>query len=76
MTLEELSKEYREELEPLKQRMRVLREEKKTASFQQRMILEYRLRCLGDIYRQTRELANLLEHYYERGFYKNGKYAL
>lgn len=76
MTLMEISTEYRSELDPLRQRIRRLREELQTCQPQQRPMIDYRLKRLSAIYRQTRELSDLLEHYYERGFYRNGKYTL
>lgn len=76
MTLQELSTEYRKDLIPLRQRIERLQAEKKTCQIQQRPVIEYKLRKLSAIYRQTRELSDLLEHYYERGYYRSGKYTL
>lgn len=76
MTLRELSTEYRKELIPLRKHMQRLRAERETCQIQQLPGIDYQLRKLSDIYRQTRELSDLLEHYYERGYYRSGKYTL
>lgn len=76
MTLRELSVEYRKELVPMGQRIQALRKEKKTCPPERLPEIEYRLNRLTEVYRDTRALAELLEHYYERSFYRNGKYTL
>lgn len=76
MTLMELSGEYRKELPPMRRRIQSLKKEKETCLPEELWEIEYRLSRLSAIYRQTRELADLLEHYYERGFHRNGKYTL
>lgn len=76
MTLQELSREYQKELAPMQKRLHELRQQRKNCPPEQRIMLEYRIRRLGEVYRQTREVSELLEHYYERGFFRNGKYTL
>lgn len=74
MTLEELSKIYTTQGDILGQRiaqvagMRVSPEDQFTH--------QRRLKLLRDMQRESRELAKLTAHYYERGFQKRGKYAL
>ena len=65
MTLYQMSFVYREDALRFRMRITVLRERLK------RRILE-----LQQLQRQSRELAELTRHYYERGYYRNEKYTL
>ena len=77
MTLQELSKEYRASAEALDQRMRLLRAQAAEAGSEAgRQALMNRIRVLGVMRRETREIAALTEHYYERKYYRNAKYIL
>lgn len=76
MTLLEMSAEYRLQEERYRQRIRDLKRQKRTLTGQQRLSMEKRINDLTALRRETRELATLLENYYERSFYKNGHYAL
>ena len=76
MTLLEMSGEYRAEAEAIRARIAELRREKKSCPESQKFRLERRIAELTAILRETRELAVLLEHYYERGYCRNGKYTL
>lgn len=76
MTLLEISREYRQQEERLKVRIGELRQMRKTCSPQEQFRLDRRIMELGELRRETREIATLLEHYYERGYRKRGKYAL
>ncbi len=77
MTLYELSACYKEAAEPLRQRLRQLRqmlaqEEDPEAAWQ----LRRRIAELTPILTQMNELAELTEHYYDKGYYRNEKYTL
>lgn len=76
MTLLEIAEEYRLQEERIRCRILELRRELKRCPRQQRLSLTRRINDLTALRRETRELATLLEHYYERGYYKSGKYSL
>ena len=76
MTLTEMAGEYRLQEERYRQRILLLKKQKRTLSGQQRLSMEKRINDLIALRRETREIATLLENYYERSFYKNGHYAL
>lgn len=76
MTLLEIAGEYRIQEERIRLRILELRRIRKHCSGQQRISLDKRINDLTALRRETRELATLLEHYYERGYYKSGKYSL
>ena len=77
MTLRELSGAYRAAAQPIRARLRELRIEMKTEHDPERMFwLKRRTAVLTEMLRQMNELAELTEHYYERGYYRNEKYRL
>ena len=77
MTLEELSAEYRAAAQPLRTRLRLLRQLRKQTTDREALFrLDRRIRILGTLLQQTNELAELTAHYYERGYYRNEKYRL
>ena len=77
MTLRELSGGYRAAAQPIRARLRELRIEMKTERDAERMFwLKRRTAVLTEMLRQMNELAELTEHYYERGYYRNEKYTL
>lgn len=77
MTLRALSADYRAAAQLLRQRLRQLRlEEKMTTDEHTRFWLKRRKLVLSEMLQQMNELAELTEHYYERGYYRNEKYAL
>ncbi len=76
MTLLELSKEYRQQEARLRTRILELRALRKSCPPQECFRLDRRILELTQLRRETREIATLLEHYYERGYQKRGKYAL
>jgi chaperonin cofactor prefoldin len=75
MTLRELSVEYRAQAQMLQARIRQLEAqiEQEEEEFGQ---LQARIRMLSTMQRQARELALLTERYYDKGFYRNGKYTI
>lgn len=76
MTLLEISQDYRKQEQRLKDRILELRRLRKNCPPDQHFRLDRRILELTALRRETRELATLLEHYYERGYYKRGKYTL
>lgn len=76
MTLYQMSFVYREDALRLRMRITVLREQAKTAGSEERLRLTQRILCLEQLLRQSRELADLTQHYYERGYHRNEKYTL
>ena len=77
MTLRELSWDYRAAAQLLRQRLRELRQREKTATdADERFWLARRKLALGEMLRQMNELAELTEHYYERGYWRSEKYTL
>ena len=76
MTLEELSKTYREAAKPLRERLQQLRMELVTETNPQiAFCLKRRISQMTPILTQLNELAELTEHYYERGYWRNEKYT-
>lgn len=77
MTLKELSADYRAAAQPLRERLRQLRQAKKRAQDREELFwIERRMSALTSMLTQLNELAELTEHYYERGYYRNEKYRL
>ena len=77
MTLREMSACYRAAAQPIRARLRELRIEMKTEHDPERMFwLKRRTAVLTEMLRQMNELAELTEHYYERGYYRNEKYRI
>ena len=76
MTLEELSETYREAAEPLRKRLKLLRMELVTQTNPQiAFCLKTRIAQMAPILTQLNELAELTEHYYDRGYWRNEKYT-
>ncbi len=77
MTLYELSMEYNASAEALRGRIRELRAQAaQTESESDCLLLQARIRALSAMLRDTREIAVLTEHYYERGYCRNAKYII
>lgn len=77
MNLCELSSDYKSSAALLRGRLRLLRqEEKKATDRQERWWIKRRMAELTIMLTQMNELAELTEHYYERGYYRNEKYTL
>lgn len=76
MTLEELSQTYREAAKPLRDRLKQLRMELVTETNPQTAFcLKNRIAQMSPILTQLNELADLTEHYYDRGYWRNEKYT-
>jgi len=77
MTLRELSGDYRAAAVPIRARLRQLRKELTAATDPDEIWhIKRRIAELTPILTQMNELAELTEHYYERGYYRNEKYTL
>ena len=77
MTLRELSPAYREAAELLARRIRQLRlEVAQTTDPEEKWHLRRRIIELKPILTQMRELAELTEHYYDKGYWRDEKYTV
>ena len=77
MTLKEMSQCYRDAAEPLRARLKQLRQLlAQEEDPEQVWRLKRRIAELTPMLTQMNELAELTEHYYERGYYRNEKYTL
>ena len=77
MTLAELSKCYEEAAVPLRARLRQLRQMlEQTEDPEEIWHIKRRIAELTPMLTQMNELAELTARYYERGYYRNGKYTL
>ncbi len=77
MTLKEISRGYREAAVPLRARLRQLRKELEAAEDPEQIWhLKRRIGELTPMLTQVNELAELTEHYYDRGYYRNEKYTV
>ena len=76
MTLFELSIEYRAQADVLRKRLGELRGRLPELDQDQRSTMEARIRMLTIMWREARDLAVLCEHYYDRGYRRNGRYTL
>ena len=76
MTLYQMSYVYREDALRFRMRITVLREKARTAEGEDKLRLKRRILELQQLLRQSRELADLTRHYYERGYYRNERYTL
>ena len=77
MTLLELSADYRAAAEPLRRRLKLLRQlVAQCADPEELWHLKRRIAELTPMLTQMNELADLTQHYYERGYYRSEKYTL
>lgn len=77
MTLYELSFVYEEDALRLRLRMTELRQQARgTEDTERRRALYRRMAELEPLLRQSRELAKLTRHYYERGYHRSEKYTV
>ena len=77
MTLHEMSYSYREDALRFRMRITHLRElSREAASREEARALHRRILALETLSRQSRELAELTQRYYERSYHKNEKYTL
>lgn len=77
MTLREMSQDYKAAAEPLRIRLRQLRMAlKETADPEEIWRIKRRIAELTPMLTQVNELAELTEHYYDRGYWRSEKYTL
>ena len=77
MTLRELSQAYEAAAVPLRARLSQLRRELAEAQDPEEIWhLKRRVAELTPMLTQMNELAELTQHYYERGYYRGTKYTL
>ncbi len=77
MTMRELSDSYRAAAQPLRVRLRELRQALAKAQDPEEIWhLKRRIAELTPMLTQMNELAELTEHYYDRGYYRNEKYTV
>lgn len=77
MSLTELSPAYREAAELLSRRIKELRlAAAKSSDPEELWHLRRRIAELTPMLTQTRELAELTQHYYDRGYWRNEKYTV
>ncbi len=75
-TLLRMAASYRQSGDLIRLRIIALRDAAKTADDDERARLEQRIRDLTALYRDTREIAQVLERYYDRRYHKNERYTL
>ena len=77
MKLAEMSREYRESARLLQDRLRLLRQMLAKADDPEEIwYIQRRIAELTPMLTQMNELAELTEHYYERGYWRSEKYTL
>lgn len=77
MTLKEMSRSYEEAAVPLRNRLRQLRRAlAQSGDPEEIWHIKQRIKELTPMLTQMNELAELTEHYYERGYYRGEKYTL
>ena len=77
MTLAELSKSYEAAAEPLRQRLKELRQQLEQAEDPEEIWhIKRRIQELSPMLTEMNELAELTARYYERGYYRSEKYTL
>lgn len=77
MRLEELAREYRQQAQILRARVLELKAQLRgLEDRERRMQIALRIRTLEEMIRDVRDVAVLLERYYERGYRRNGRYTL
>jgi len=75
--LAEMSREYRESARLLQERLRLLRQMlARTDDPEEIWHIKRRIAELTPMLTQMNELADLTEHYYERGYWRSEKYTL
>ena len=77
MTLYQMSFVYREDMMRFQMRITALRQKAKAAvTNEEAQQIARRIADLQMLARQSRELAELTQHYYERGYYCDKRYTL
>ena len=77
MSLSDLAPDYEASARLLKERMRQLRKAlRETEDPEEKWRLQRRMAELTPILTQVNELADLVAHYYDRGYWRNEKYTV
>ena len=77
MTLYQMSFVYREDAVRFRMRITALRQKARSAATREEtQQIARRIADLQTLARQSRELAELTQHYYERGYYCDERYTL
>ena len=77
MTLQELSQCYEEAAQPLRARLKLLRQMLQQAEDPEEIWhIKRRIAELTPMLTQMNELAELTAHYYERGYWRSEKYTV
>lgn len=76
MTLLRMAAGYRRSADLIRLRIVALKEAARTAEPEERGRLEQRIRDLQALHRDTREVALILERYYDRRYHRNERYTL
>ena len=77
MTLLEMSAEYTSSADAIRNRISELREtERMLTDDEYARRLRLRIAALTPLLRETRELAGLTAHYYDRSYHNNERYTL
>ncbi len=76
-SLQALAQDYKDAAQPLRRRLSDLRRELKDADDSEEIWhIKRRIAELTPMLTQMNELADLTEHYYDRGYWRNEKYTL
>lgn len=77
MTLLRMAVDYRQSGELIRLRIAALKEaQQQTDDPEEKCRYEGRIRDLSALYRETREVALVLERYYDRRYHRNERYSL
>ena len=77
MSLQQLSPAYRQAADLLRDRIRLLRQQLRQETDPDRIWqLKLRINALRPMLVEMNELAELTEHYYDRGYFRSEKYTL
>ena len=77
MTLREMSADYRASAQTLRLHLRMLRRMARQSTDKEELWrLKQRIARYTEMLGQMNELAELTEHYYERGYHRNAKYRV
>ena len=74
-TLQELADSYTETAARLRLAIRALEEKKNGMAPRQRNAAEHDLRLLRQMLRETREVGEVVRHYYDRTYWHNRRYT-
>lgn len=74
-TLQEMAKSYRTQVDALRHRIQLVSELRPRRAEEQ-SVHEERLRILKAMYRDTRDIAVILERYYDTGYHRNERYRI